>query len=160
MNGKYSSFVTTNMAAEPAKRHRCVITEPTATKTPDGTPYMTNRVVADGYGSTKLQAIHRAFTAYRTPPVIDSLIGVHPDLRGMFNSKGGLFDVDSPDMEANIGRPAVFTEPKCDYERRQDFRVTAIQKNYRGELCYRVVSDSEVHKFGTCVSPDRITFTD
>lgn len=86
-----------------------------------------------------------------------SFTRIHPDLDN-FVCPGGLFDVEPCDMHLMIGcRGRILTLNKTDGEiHKEEFTVIAVQKNYRGDLCYRVVADSDFRRFGYCVDPDRI----
>lgn len=86
----------------------------------------------------------------------DDITKLHPDL-DVFRVKGGLFDVEPGPLDANIGRRCRFVKPCCVAEK-DVFTVATVQKNWRGELCYRVVGDSDIHKFGRVASPEQVRF--
>lgn len=72
-------------------------------------------------------------------------------------SPGGLFDVPPCALDLNMGRKCRFRSPSCDAER-DLFTVVGLQYDYRGELCYRVVSDAEIIPFGRPARPIDIIF--
>lgn len=76
-----------------------------------------------------------------------------------FRGPGGLFDVEPCEMDANIGRRCIFIAPTCTAEQ-DNYTVATVQKNCRGEVCYRVVGDDDKHNFGRLASPNELKFTD
>ncbi len=88
----------------------------------------------------------------------DKPVEINHELSGIFASKGGMFDVSNPEMEANIGRRLRYDEPTCGVEH-EDFTIVCIQKNYKGDMCYRVVEDSDKRMFGRVLNPQRQSFT-
>jgi hypothetical protein len=87
-----------------------------------------------------------------------SIPKIHHELE-VFRGPGGLFDVEPCEMDLNIGRRGVFLLPACLVEQ-SAFTVVAVQKNYRGDKVYRVVPDTDVHKFGRCAAAEEIRFID
>jgi hypothetical protein len=81
--------------------------------------------------------------------------GVHHELQ----NRGDLFDVPPTAMDENIGRRVRFTNPKYPAYY-ADFTIQAVQRNWRGDLVYRVVSDEDEHGFGCCAATDEIHFID
>ncbi len=77
-----------------------------------------------------------------------------------FRCAGGLFDVPPCDMDLNVGKRCRFTTGRCLSEKFDTFTVVGVQKNYRGDLVYRVVGDEDVHRFGRCASPEDIEWVD
>jgi hypothetical protein len=69
----------------------------------------------------------------------------------VFNTKGGLFDV-TDQLGANVGRWGAWIEPSCGVEK-NIFQIAGIQKNYCGEVVYRVTGDWDSHNFGCPVEP-------
>jgi hypothetical protein len=65
----------------------------------------------------------------------------------IFKVPNGLFDVEPCEMDMNIGKRAKFLNPTCLIEN-DWFTIVGVQKNYQGIKCYRVVADSDKHKFG------------
>jgi hypothetical protein len=88
----------------------------------------------------------------------DHITHINPELNA-FRSPGGLFDVEPCEMDANIGRRCVYINPECGAEH-DTFTVATIQKDWTGNLCYRIVGDSDTHRFGCPASPQRIRFID
>ena len=73
-----------------------------------------------------------------------------------FDGAGGLFDVpDSPKSE-DIGLRCILKNPQylSDYDM---FTIVRLQYDWRGELCYRIVGDTEEHKFGRCARFDEVS---
>ena len=70
-------------------------------------------------------------------------------------SPGGLFDVEPCEMDLNIGKRCTYKEPTCVIEE-ETFTIVGVQKNYRGDKCYRVVADSDEHEFGQCAQADKV----
>lgn len=69
---------------------------------------------------------------------------VHPEIQHM-----KLFHVGQTDLDWAIGlRGAWKPEYQNCLVRQEEFTVQAVQRDYRGDLCYRVVADSDIHKFG------------
>lgn len=72
----------------------------------------------------------------------------------VFNTKGSLFDVSSP-LGSNIGRWGAWIKPSCGVQH-NIFQIAGIQKNYRGEVIYRVTGEWDFHNFGAPVEPDEV----
>jgi len=90
---------------------------------------------------------------------------LYPEVKRVFGGKGGMFDVSDEEMEKNIGRYIIFKrEPGDSYGLIHNFvhKIVAIQKNYKGDLCYRVVcvegpyAGSPAANFGSVADPDKI----
>lgn len=86
----------------------------------------------------------------------DHITTLHPDLNA-FRTRGGLFDVPITELDADIGRRCVITDPRCPAEQ-DTFTVATTQKNYRGDVVYRLVGDADFHKFGRPCDPARVRF--
>lgn len=73
--------------------------------------------------------------------------------RGIFESKGGLFDVSNPEMEKNIGKNVLFKDPKPagTIHLREDLVIEGIQKNYKGDTVYRLTYEGD--NFGFPADP-------
>lgn len=83
---------------------------------------------------------------------------LHPKLEA-FRTPGGMFDVEPCELDLNLGRKCRFTKPSCTDE--QDvFTVCTLQKNFRGDICYRVVGDQDSHRIGRVALPTEIVFID
>lgn len=93
---------------------------------------------------------------------------LHHVIKTAFGGKGGMFDVKNEEMEKNIGRYIKF-KGGSKVEGRgliHDYvhKIIAIQKNYKDELCYRVVvvegpsAGSPAGNFGSVAHPDEIEF--
>jgi hypothetical protein len=86
------------------------------------------------------------------------MISECPEFEEIFNSKGGLFDVSNNKqaelMKENIGRTCSVQRPGGNLI--EGLTVELIQKDYKGDLCYRV--SSEEFQFGFPVEPDWVTF--
>ena len=67
----------------------------------------------------------------------------------------GLFDVEPCEMDLNINKRAKFLKPSCLIER-DWFTIVGVQKDYKGNKRYRVVADSDKHKFGRVANPHDI----
>lgn len=78
----------------------------------------------------------------------------HRDLQPLI-CEGGIFDVEPCEMDLNVGRRGRFVAPTCEDEE-QEFEIVGIQKNYRGEVCYRVITDGDVSRFGRVAHPSTI----
>ena len=79
---------------------------------------------------------------------------IHPQLRSkdfapLFN---GVFPAE---MTANIGRRCMYLAPSCLIEHKR-FTVQTVQRNWRGEFCYRVIFDGDT--FGRVALPSEIRF--
>ena len=72
-----------------------------------------------------------------------------------FKVPNGLFDVEPCEMDLNIGKRATFLHPTCGIEH-DSFTIVGVQKNYLGTKCYRVVADSDKHKFGRVAKPHQL----
>lgn len=85
---------------------------------------------------------------------------VHPDLKGIVSSKGGLFDASSiPGYEAmakNIGRSCYFTVPSCGVEKEDGWFVVGVQKDYQGTLAYSLYKDGL--GITRCTNPSQIAW--
>lgn len=66
-----------------------------------------------------------------------------------------LFNTGETALSEDIGLRCRFINPRCPAEQ-DDFTITAIQKNYRGDLCYRVVGDTDSHSFGCVAHPSDV----
>ena len=83
---------------------------------------------------------------------------LHNDLSN-FLTEGGLFDVEPNELDLNVGRFGRVANPDrpgygtIHHER---FEVVGIQKNYLGDICYRVVFESDVQRFGTPIDPNDV----
>lgn len=93
---------------------------------------------------------------------------LHPDLE-VFQSPGGLFDVPPCELDLNVGRSVRFKGPwkPSDGTIRRDcvFLIRGVQKNYRGELCYRVHAQDyptidREEQFGCVAHPNEVEFVD
>jgi len=85
-----------------------------------------------------------------------------PDLDAFF-CKGGMFDVGPNDLDENIGKKCRFKDPKkygfgIVHGHLQE--VIAVQRDYRGNLCYRVISLEYKDSFGRTAQVSDIIFTD
>lgn len=83
---------------------------------------------------------------------------IHPELEP-FACAGGLFDVEPSPMDLNVGKRGKMIDPDIATQGTislEPFVIISVQKNYRGELCYRVVHDSDSHGFGRLVDPSEI----
>ena len=77
------------------------------------------------------------------------------EFRGIFKSKGGLFDVTNKEMEANIGKSVTYINPTCGVQRQNDLVIEGIQKDYKGETIYRLTYPTDT--FGMPANPNEIT---
>jgi len=76
---------------------------------------------------------------------------MHPDL---MNFKNSLFNVSDP-LSEDIGLRCLYKNPSCIAE--QDaFTITAIQRDYKGDIIYRLMGDNDKTGFGRPASPDKI----
>jgi hypothetical protein len=90
-----------------------------------------------------------------------------PEIKNAFGGKGGLFDVHDEEMEKNIGRYITFNGGSSVSGRglvhNYIHKIIAIQKNYKDELCYRVIpvegpsAGSRGGNFGSVADPKEIT---
>lgn len=79
-------------------------------------------------------------------------------------TEGG-FEVKDHPLQADVGRRAVFIEPRCKAEE-DEFEVVGVQKmwgrrdgRYAPDVIgHRVVGDEDMHRFGRCASPGRLKF--
>lgn len=82
---------------------------------------------------------------------------LHPELNA-FNCPGGLFDVEPCELDLDVGRFGRVKDPNkrqgTIYKER--FEVVGVQKDYRGRVIYRVVFESDIHRFGTPLPPDEV----
>lgn len=63
---------------------------------------------------------------------------LHPSLH-TFLEPGGLFDVEPCDMDLQVGKLCMLLPSPGDGEiHREPHRIVGVQKDYRGQLCYRV----------------------
>lgn len=81
-----------------------------------------------------------------------SIPRIHRDLSPL-QCEGGLFDVPPSSMDLNIGRKVRYVHPQCVVEH-DVHTIVAVQKNYRGDICYRVTSSND--SFGRVVVPSEI----
>lgn len=95
----------------------------------------------------------------------------HPDLNSL-KSPGGLFDVEPSEMDLNIGKRGVMTHIPRTFSKefngwipkfkkalgKEPFTVLGVQKNYKGDKCYRIAHDSDKQKFGRVLNPIRDRF--
>lgn len=66
-------------------------------------------------------------------------------------------NIDAPaEMRANIGRLAKYIwEPSMGtFAKTAIFKIGSIQRNYKGDLCYRVYATTYDDTFGRVMSPD------
>ncbi len=85
---------------------------------------------------------------------------LHPDLEN-FATEGGLFDVEPCELDLNIGRYGRVANPnKLGYGRihHERFQIVGLQKNYKGDVVYRVVFESDTNRFGSPIPPDEVVF--
>lgn len=90
-------------------------------------------------------------------PIQPSTARIHPDLNPL-RCAGGLFDVPPSDMDLNIGRRGKVLDPGRPSDGTihfNEFEVVAVQKDYAGKICYRVVFDGDAHRFGSVLDPER-----
>ena len=81
---------------------------------------------------------------------------LHPTLNA-FAFEGGLFDVEPCELDLNVGKFGRVVDPNKQgfgTIHRERFEIVGVQKNYRGELCYRVVFESDNNRFGCVLSPE------
>jgi len=73
-----------------------------------------------------------------------------------------LFDVHNEEMEKNIGKRVIFKNPTCEYQRECDGQIfiTGIQKDYKGEIVYRVCAEHEKYQFGCPAALDEVEVID
>jgi hypothetical protein len=76
----------------------------------------------------------------------------HPDVETL-RSPGGIFDVEPCELDLHVGRLCRFVNPSCPAESGEHL-IAGLQKNYRGEICYRVVTDSD--SFGRVARPSEV----
>lgn len=84
---------------------------------------------------------------------------IHPEVLEnqeiqIFNTRGGLFDVESP-LGANVGRWGAWGSPDCGVQH-NIFQVAGIQKNYRGEVVSRITGDWDSHSVGLPAEPGKV----
>jgi len=91
---------------------------------------------------------------------------IHSDLTP-FAGKGGLFDVEPCELDLHVGRFGRATQKfltenahSIGTKHRERFEVVAIQKDYRGEVCYRVVFESDADRFGCVMKPGDVVLED
>lgn len=60
---------------------------------------------------------------------------IHPMLEG-FKCPGGLFDVEPHPADMHVGKMCRFRNPRP--MQAGTFRIVCLQKNYRGDVCYRI----------------------
>ncbi|XZE35808.1 hypothetical protein SH501x_001351 [Pirellulaceae bacterium SH501] len=88
------------------------------------------------------------------------LRNLNPDLEN-FAIEGGLFDVEPCELDLNVGRCGKVADPnkpgfgRIHHER---FQIVGLQKDYRGDVVYRVVCESDKNRFGSPLSPDEVLF--
>lgn len=88
-----------------------------------------------------------------------SRIELHPDLESL-RCDGGLFDVPPHPNDLNVGKKCRFKEPKCPAENGTHI-ILCLQKDYRGEICYRVTGGPfDANKFGRVAHFDEIEIID
>lgn len=93
---------------------------------------------------------------------------LHPDAAAILH--GGGLDARDADMERNIGRIIRFKPEKPGenigyIKRTEPHKIIGIQRDYRGELCYRVQPHpvenfGHAGKFGSPARPEDIIFVD
>lgn len=115
-------------------------------------------------------------TPYGTPYVPPAPTGdraarnVHRDLQPLV-CPGGLFDVEPSDMDLNVGRfvRRIDADPtRHGLAGKYRRRIVAVQNDYAGRPCYRVVIDDpaytlefdHIDTFGSCAAPNEIAFDD
>lgn len=84
---------------------------------------------------------------------------LHPDVRTVLVGRGLLaFDKK---MAKNIGRRVIYKNWKPSMgtlARDHTFTIVGIQKDYAGNLCYRVTCNGFKDTFGRCANPKEIEF--
>lgn len=69
----------------------------------------------------------------------------------------------NPDMDKNIGRKVWFSNGGCEkgdgLVHALDFEIVGTQKNYKGDLCYRVKCRDYEDRFGCVLPLDRVQWT-
>lgn len=81
---------------------------------------------------------------------------LHTDIRTLA-CEGGLFDVEPCELDLDVGRFGRVRNPsKPGFGERhhERFEVVGVQKNYRGDVVYRVVFESDTRRFGATLHPD------
>lgn len=92
------------------------------------------------------------------------LAKIHPTAANILANRGLI--ASDAEMEKNIGRHVRFTGPWNAKRKRElglkayyfSFTVVGVQRNYKGDLCYRVLCDGYADTFGCCASADEIRF--
>jgi hypothetical protein len=91
---------------------------------------------------------------------------VHSYLKYIALSPGGMFDVEPCELDMNVGRRVRFIGPYLPWHgtlrRNCEFVIRCLQKNYRGEVCYRVhaIEDGTEEPFGCVAVPSEVEFVD
>jgi len=76
-----------------------------------------------------------------------SITKLHPELEAL-RCEGGLFDVEPHPNDLNVGKKCRFVKPRCPAEQ-GEHTIKCLQKNYKGEICYRVTGGPyDAHHFG------------
>ena len=76
-----------------------------------------------------------------------SITKLHPELEAL-RYEGGLFDVEPHPNDLNVGKKCRFVKPRCPAEQ-GTHTIKCLQKNYKGEICYRVTGGPyDAHNFG------------
>ena len=76
----------------------------------------------------------------------------HPEMNAL-RCPGGLFDVEPGPLDLEVGKRCRFVRPTCPAEK-ETFRIVAVQKNWRGEFCFRVQSRAD--SFGRVARPSDV----
>ena len=89
------------------------------------------------------------------PIVQPSVVKLHPDLETL-RCKGGMFDVEPNPHDLNVGKQCRFIKPRCPAEQ-GTHTIKCLQKNYRGDICYRVTGGpGDPHNFGRVAYFDEV----
>ena len=83
---------------------------------------------------------------------------LHPELEA-FATEGGLFDVEPCELDLHVGRFGRVANPDAPGygpKHRERFEIVGVQKDYKGDIVYRVVFESDKYRFGCPLDPSEV----